>query len=1029
MKTDTTPSESQWKNMSMTTEYFERTKAVQAQYGPQTILLMQAGSFYEMYGHKTPNETLCKGSLIDEFGRICNMAISAKSYTYQNETVYMAGFRDYSLEKYLNKMVEAKFTVVVINQGSEAQSTGAKKMERYVEGVYSPGTHVSFDVQTHETWNQHLMCVWVHQLRQSYHMGIAILNLYTGQSHLLEHTTTMASASSSSLVHFDEWDKCLSIYRPRELVYIYDETKPSTQSLLSQMVFLQQMNIPIHEYSTSRPFVKHATEQVYRQHILSQYFGHDALVQCAEWSYNELATQSFCVLMHFLEEHNPNLCKRIQLPSWKNETTQVQLANHTLLQLNILDKDNAGHLSSVHAWTNKCITVMGKRLFLETLTHPTYDETYLTREYEAIDHILQTPTAFLDPYRKMLQAIYDIPALNRQLLAQRMYPSGLYRLYKSVYAAHDILSQCDTTLRTYMGISCWTETDASLRRILSFLDDRLHLERCASMNHKVTTASQTQQLYDEPLFKPGFYPALDQLYAKYQTHQAQLHTIRLYWERQMSPTSNVGDYVKLCTTEKSYTTLQMTKTRCTALKQRMESQSTGTIILDNDVSFSWKDVTFHASNKTNMEIHFPLCDAICKSMGESQTELLSLTYDCFSELLREVERDHLEILDECTQYISRLDFLLTKSYLAYKYDYCRPVVQSEAPKAFVHADGLRHILIEQLNTQEVYVTNDVHMGGVNANGETEMNGMLLFGTNTVGKTSMMRALGICLIMAQAGMYVPCTRFVYKPYHSIFSRILNQDNLFKGLSTFAVEMSELRVILQYADANSLILGDELCSGTETVSALSIMMSSLIHLNARESTFLFATHFHEIVEFPELQSLPRVQCYHLVITYNAEKGELQFDRKLRPGSGPRSYGLEICESLYMDKTFLEKAYEIRRMHFPEYEGSLSQPKSKYNAQKIKGKCEHCGGISEEIHHIEPQAAADARGFVQDGVHKNHVANLMALCEKCHLKMHHDVDPQTATTAATEISPLTEDDQTPTLMQPPKRRIVKRKIKTEK
>ena len=139
---------------------------------------------------------------------------------------------------------------------------------------------------------------------------------------------------------------------------------------------------------------------------------------------------------------------------------------------------------------------------------------------------------------------------------------------------------------------------------------------------------------------------------------------------------------------------------------------------------------------------------------------------------------------------------------------------------------MRHCLIEQIQTDEIYVPNDINFG---TNGS---NGILLYGTNAVGKTSLIRAIGVCIIMAQSGMYVPCSSFVYKPYTAIFSRILGNDNIFKGLSTFAVEMSELRVILRLADENSLILGDELCSGTEMESALSIFVAGLMELDKKE-----------------------------------------------------------------------------------------------------------------------------------------------------------------------------------------------------
>ena len=85
---------------------------------------------------------------------------------------------------------------------------------------------------------------------------------------------------------------------------------------------------------------------------------------------------------------------------------------------------------------------------------------------------------------------------------------------------------------------------------------------------------------------------------------------------------------------------------------------------------------------------------------------------------------------------------------------------------------LRHCLIEHIQQNELYVTNDVCIGNIkNETDSVNTDGMLLYGTNAVGKTSLIRALGISVIMAQSGMYVPCSSFKYKPYTAIFSRIL------------------------------------------------------------------------------------------------------------------------------------------------------------------------------------------------------------------------------------------------------------------
>ena len=115
----------------------------------------------------------------------------------------------------------------------------------------------------------------------------------------------------------------------------------------------------------------------------------------------------------------------------------------------------------------------------------------------------------------------------------------------------------------------------------------------------------------------------------------------------------------------------------------------------------------------------------------------------------------------------------------------KPVIQ-ESGKSFVEAKQIRHILIEQLNQKETYVPNDLSLGTTQ--------GILLYGVNAVGKTSLIKALGISVIMAQIGFYVPCESFEYYPYDYIFTRILGNDNIFKGLSTFEVEMSELRLSL-------------------------------------------------------------------------------------------------------------------------------------------------------------------------------------------------------------------------------------------
>jgi DNA mismatch repair protein MutS len=127
--------------------------------------------------------------------------------------------------------------------------------------------------------------------------------------------------------------------------------------------------------------------------------------------------------------------------------------------------------------------------------------------------------------------------------------------------------------------------------------------------------------------------------------------------------------------------------------------------------------------------------------------------------------------------------------------------------------------------------------------------------------------------------------------------------------------------------------------------------------------------------------------LEVKYNSELDCLVYDRKLKDGSGPRIYGLEVCKSLYMNNSFIESAFKLRNKYFADTRGILSGNKSKYNASKIKGMCEICKTkMGTEVHHLQQQKEADNDGFIGN-FHKNHKANLVSICEECHDKMHNN------------------------------------------
>jgi DNA mismatch repair protein MutS len=280
-----------------------------------------------------------------------------------------------------------------------------------------------------------------------------------------------------------------------------------------------------------------------------------------------------------------------------------------------------------------------------------------------------------------------------------------------------------------------------------------------------------------------------------------------------------------------------------------------------------------------------------------------------------------------------------------------------------------------LDKNEAYVPNDICLG-------QETKGILLFGTNAVGKTSLIKSIGICVIMAQAGLYVPCN-LEYCPYEYIFTRIIGNDNIFKGLSTFSVEMSELRVILQKCNQRSLILGDELCSGTEIDSALSIFISGVEHMYSKNSSFIFATHFHALQNFKEIKDMKNLAMKHLTVEYNQEIKKLVYGRVLQDGPGESVYGLEVCKALMLSDTFLKRAYEIRNQYCNKTT-VLTMKQSPYNKDKLKGICEFCKkNMGTEIHHLKYQK--DAVNSHIDTLQVDHPSNLASICETCHRHIH--------------------------------------------
>jgi len=333
---------------------------------------------------------------------------------------------------------------------------------------------------------------------------------------------------------------------------------------------------------------------------------------------------------------------------------------------------------------------------------------------------------------------------------------------------------------------------------------------------------------------------------------------------------------------------------------------------------------------------------------------------------------------DCTQCIGRV---------SKEKGFCCPKIESiDESGSAVDIKNVRHPLVEATSSRVAYVKHNVRLGQGNK-------GWLVYGMNASGKSTLMKATGLCVLLAQAGCFVPAKEMTLKPFKAIYTRILNQDNLFAGLSSFAVEMSELRDILRNSNEHTLVLGDELCAGTESISAQALVASGIQWLSAKNAKFIFATHLHGLPNVINTSELG-VEVWHLHVEYDPITKRLVYDRSLRPGNGSTLYGLEVARAMDLPFEFIEQALKNRHQII----GSTTQQEamsSTWNTEIVRKVCEVCHkAITSdlEVHHIKERASA-SNGILEDGSHMNDKRNLIVICEACHDKVHNrtiDIGP---------------------------------------
>lgn len=1007
---------------SLTDEYFRISREYSNKYGQKTILLMQVGSFFECYSKADANNNIADANM-REFCTVCDLNTSITNGRCMAGFPFTCNFRDYSLERYVKKMQDRGYTIVVYVQDGQGANT-----TRSLYCIYSPGTFFSNDSAV---LSNNTSCFWIERLKIGVNkkiiMGMSNIDIYTGKSACFEMESELNPRHVQTT--YDELERFVSSFRPSEVIIISNLSANEIEDIKNYANIASSASaihcIDLNQQNEERcgehlnPFLiqaKNAEKQTYRKEVLGKFFSfHACNAIFQNYSAYEFAVQAYTFLLHFVYEHNPNLTSKIEEPEFENRSDRMVLANHTLEQLNIIDAKGlgggsatsaAGSKSSVFRLLNKCKTPMGSRRFYYRLLHPSFNVNTIQREYDITEYVLKNDS--FTNWRSALENIKDVEKLHRKIQMGKICPNSLYILYTNLQMISQMYDgiKGDTTLLKYFRADADPERVTKMcNDVMKKIDACFYIERCKSVDSLDFDLS-----YRDCFVKPGISKDLDQTYIANEDGCSILEVIRSHCNDLVAIGEKKGtttkdkekdkekEFVKRHETEKAGYSIQTTERRSKLLLEQIGkrvkakdhvskleyesiSQDDSCKKVVKTFNFDLSTLQFVKAGSSAVTFVHESLSSVCASISETRNKIrdeIGLVFHKFVCELKECQ----ESFQTIVSFVTDVDLIQNQAYVARKYKYCKPTIDAGnagEEGSYVDARDIRHCLIERMNEDEIYVTNDISLG-------LNERGLLLYGTNAVGKTSMIRALGICIIMAQAGLYVPCSAFAYRPYTNIMTRILGNDNLFKGMSTFAVEMSELRVILKCADENSLILGDELCSGTEIDSAISIFVAGLQKLHALKSCFVFATHMHEIVGYEEIAQMDKLTTKHMAVTYDRARDMLIYDRKLRDGAGPSMYGLEVCKSLHLPDDFLKMANAIRLKYRDKNRtGDLSFKPSHFNAHKVKGLCELCKqNLGEEVHHLQHQREADANDYIEH-FHKNHRANLLTVCESCHLKMH--------------------------------------------
>ncbi|MDD2399316.1 MAG: DNA mismatch repair protein [Sulfurovum sp.] len=942
------------KKKLLTEVYFDLQRHFEEKYGKDALVFMEIGTFFEVY--EVNNDELKIGKA-KEIAELLNIQLTRKSKAVLENSInnpLLAGVPAVSLDRYLSRLIATKkYTIIVVKQKGEMPN-----VKRYVSNIISPGTN--FEYLSEPTENN-IVSLMIDENAGIYSVGYAAIDVSTGKT----ITNEIHSTRDDKTYALDEAFNLLQTYTTSEVI-ITLESKEIDKEWLMHYLELGTLH---HTVNTQRFKISFQNELFSRVFEINSFL---SAIEYLDLERHPYTTEALAILIDFIIEHDESIIEKMNKPQFLGSNRYMYIGNNAMEQLSVISRDPSD--VTLLDLIDKTSTAFGKRLLKERLLNPICDKALLEERYNLTEQLLPN----VDRFETHLKQIYDLERIARRIKLRKLHPVELTYIAMSLESILKLIKDGKEN-----GLHIDEKLYDEVQEMAKVLENTFELDVCARF--------RIEQINDN-IFKNGIYTAIDTIVKAQQKEIDKMDTvashIESFFEKDKLFNSNTR-YTTVSYLDSEGYFLNLTKNRFMMIEKVLKESF---VTIDNEHHF-FKDFSFrHLKNA--VKVQAPLFEEITRNYETAQVQLVSLIKQRYLESLKLLENRFSRLLETLIVFIADIDVAISNAKCTKTMNLTRPIIEEGN---FYEAIALRHPIIEANDERGIYVPNDLFLGSnngttynhitLNASNNENVLGVLLYGINSSGKSSLMKSIGLSVILAQAGFFVPAAEMRFGLYDKLFTRIVSKDNLYKGLSTFSVEMMELKNIFNRANERSLILGDEISQGTETESALAIVSAAILKLISLRSTFIFATHLHQLGQIPNLQGLKHLIFLHLGIKYDDENDRLIYNRVLQLGMGDSLYGLEFAKSLHLDKEFLKTAQDIRENldhSQSDMKRLAKQKRSRYNKELYLGKCALCDEPVDDVHHIAEQKEANETGHIEH-FHKNHKYNLIPLCKKHHQMVH--------------------------------------------